>query len=301
MRERDYYDYDEEELRRRHIAELKRKRRLKRKIKKYARFFGAWALVIGLAVLLIVGVVKLAGAIIGAFSGDGEATEITEVHNTDKREQADLSTGEAEADDENSRTSSGGYEKPSYKGLVIIDAGHGGYDGGTSNGDVCEKDVNLDIAYWTKEALELKGYEVYMTRTDDSFVGLSKRATLANEHPEAICFVSIHQNSIDGHSEIRGVEGWTHQREGCEELAAALSAEVSKATGAQDRGVAFRTALVVCRDTKMPAAIVECGYMSNKEECDNLGSTDYQTKIANGIVNGIESFVAEREKASKQQ
>lgn len=298
----DVYDDEGSEYRRRQELlrrrELKRRRRLKRKIKRYARFFGAWAVVLSIVVLLIVGVVKLGGAIVHAVSDDSENVEMAEEsvvkEETDHTVQPDEEAPEIMSYGDSVDPAVYEFAIPGEKGLVIVDAGHGGYDGGADGGGVCEKDINLDIAYWVKEELELRGYSVFMTRTDDNYVGLSKRASLANEHTDAVCLVSIHQNAVPDaeYNYIRGVEGWTHEREGCKELAEALAAGVAEMTGAENRGAAFRKALVVCRDTKMPAAIVECGYMTNSEDLRLLQETDYQVNVARGIANGIDSFVA---------
>ena len=83
------------------------------------------------------------------------------------------------------------------EGLVIVDAGHGGYDGGAEGNGVLEKDVNLEISYKLKDELILRGYNVKMTRSDDSFVGLTQRASIANAQDEPVCLISIHQNSLE--------------------------------------------------------------------------------------------------------
>ena len=273
--------------------EHRRRRRRKKKIKKYVRFFTAWLVVITLAVLLIVGIVKLFGAI---FSRGNDAQEPA----PETEESRDL-VPEKKANEGSPEIMSYGksvdpkvyeYAIPGEKGLIVVDAGHGGYDGGADNNGVFEKDINYDIACWVREELELRGYKVVMTRTDDSFIGLAKRAQIANDEKDALCFVSVHQNSIEGYDYIRGVEAWTHNREGCTELAEALAAGVAEMTDAENRGVSYRNALVVCRDTKMPAAIIECGYLSNPEELELLQQTDYQVNVARGIANGVDAFLA---------
>lgn len=179
---------------------------------------------------------------------------------------------------------------PGSRGLVIIDAGHGGYDGGAVANGVTEKDVNLSIAYWLKDELTRRGYSIYMTRTDDDFVGLTTRANRANAQDNPVCLISVHQNSIDESSSVHGVEAWTYKREGCTELGDAVCDGVSKRTGAQNRGTNYRTNLVVTSKTTMPAVIVECGYLTNPEEAEMLSEDDYQIKIAKGIADGIDTF-----------
>ncbi len=177
--------------------------------------------------------------------------------------------------------------------LIVIDAGHGGYDSGTFNGDIMEKDVNLSIAYYLKQELEARGYTTYLTRTDDTFVGLQKRANLANDQTGAKAMVSIHQNSYDGPemNEISGVEAWTYKRSGCIEFAELLAKHVSEAVDAKNRGVQYRSNLVVTSKTEIPSVIIECGYISNDSECAVLNTADYQKKIAYGIANAVDKFI----------
>lgn len=176
-------------------------------------------------------------------------------------------------------------------GLIIVDAGHGGKDSGTFNDLGLEKDINLEIAYWLKEELEHRGYTVYMTRTDDTYIGLQKRANLANEQNNPLAMVSIHQNSVEDFEEASGVEAWTYDRKGCRELAQCLVDEVSKASGANNRGVFYRTNLVVTSKTTMPSVIVECGYMSNTYDSAKLVDEDYQVSLARGIANALDAFI----------
>lgn len=182
-----------------------------------------------------------------------------------------------------------GIEKGS-KGLVIVDAGHGGFDGGAEDNGVVEKDINLAVSYKLRDELEMRGYSVFLTRPDDEFVGLTQRASLANGLDNPLCLVSIHQNSVDGYDSICGIEAWTYDRHGCTELGDAICECASKTTGAPNRGTSYRTNLVVTSKTIMPAVIIECGYISNEKEANNLNSPDYQEKISIGIADGVEKF-----------
>ena len=181
---------------------------------------------------------------------------------------------------------------PGSKGLVIVDAGHGGYDGGADGNGLLEKDLNLQISYKLKEELELRGYIVKLTRPDDEFVGLTQRASIANSCDNPLCLISIHQNSLDeSEGSASGLESWTYDREGCQELGDAVAEAVSAKTKARNRGTHFRKNLVVTSKTTMPAIIFECGYITDAEEAAKLGSEDYQILIAEGIVDGIDNFV----------
>lgn len=306
------YDLRLDELRkRRRIVEYKKKRRRKQ----LARFFLAWTFVLISAALIIFGVVKLTGAAISLFSGNdtvqGDGNTQLPVNGGGSGSQgSDSADPPVDADNEGTQDGENpgdGNDKTGVKdgqdsaagigvggkGLVIIDAGHGGYDGGTNNGDILEKNMTLDISFLLQTELESRGYSTYMTRTEDVFVGLSKRAELANQYPEALAFISVHINAVEDAPSVNGVEAWTVERGRCGELAALLSAEVAASTGAVDRGEGYKKALVVCRDTTMPAAIIECGYITNEEELANMLDNDYQLLIVEGIANGLEEFLKE--------
>ncbi|MBO4782864.1 MAG: N-acetylmuramoyl-L-alanine amidase [Lachnospiraceae bacterium] len=180
---------------------------------------------------------------------------------------------------------------PGSKGLVIVDAGHGGYDGGAEGNGILEKTINLEISYKLKEELELRGYSVKLTRPYDEFVGLTQRASIANALDDPVCLISIHQNSLDAsEGSASGMESWTYDREGCEDLGIAVAEAAAKKTGAKNRGTHFRKNLVVTSKTTMPAIIFECGYVTDATEAAKLADPAYQSKIAEGIVDGIDNF-----------
>lgn len=180
---------------------------------------------------------------------------------------------------------------PGSRGLVIVDAGHGGYDGGAECNGIIEKDVNLAIANLLRDELVKRGYNVYLTRPDDEFVGLQQRASIANSLQNPKCLISIHQNSVDDYEAVCGLEAWTYNRVGCTELGDLVCEEAAKLTGAANRGTNYRTNLVVTSKTIMPAIIFECGYLSNVSESKLLTSSDYQKLIVKGVANGVDRFV----------
>ena len=139
--------------------------------------------------------------------------------------------------------------------LIVIDAGHGDEDPGSSISNVDEKDLNLQIALKLKSALEEEGYEVMMTRSDDTYLTLTERAEFANE-VEADLFISIHQNSYIDDSTVSGIEVYYNEStktESDEVLAQFIQTELVETTGARDRGIRAYDELVVTRKTEMPA------------------------------------------------
>lgn len=182
------------------------------------------------------------------------------------------------------------------KSLIVIDPGHGGHDVGTqsiSKPRYQEKSLNLVTAQFVKGYLQQLGYQVYMTREDDTFVALEKRAQLANERKPAL-FVSIHYNSAPS-AEAQGVEVFYFQSKDermskSKQLAQAVLKNVIGHTKAKSRGVKHAK-YVVIRDTNMPAILVEGGFVTNEAELQMLKDPTYLKRLAWGVVRGIEEYL----------
>jgi N-acetylmuramoyl-L-alanine amidase len=176
---------------------------------------------------------------------------------------------------------------------IMLDAGHGGSDPGTDGAvaDAWEAPLNLALALQVERDLEDLGYTVLQTRTDDRFVSLGERADYANNVLPYL-FVSVHCNSIED-PKFQGLMTFHHpkSRSG-PRLAALIQEETLKATGAVDKGVR-QANFFVLRETVVPSALVECGCMSNREECLLLLDARYQAKLAQGIARGIDRYVQE--------
>lgn len=187
-------------------------------------------------------------------------------------------------------------ENTSQQKIVVIDAGHGGNDGGAGrdfNGSrVNEKDINLAVAKKTVEILQSNGISVEMTRTGDTYPDLKERSAFANSLNAAI-FVSIHSNSAESVPDANGVEVYYATENNSSgygikssELADKILNAIIANTGANNRKV--KTARhVVTRTCQMPATLVEIGFMTNDAELSNLLNEDYQYKLASGIAEGI--------------
>ena len=184
-------------------------------------------------------------------------------------------------------------EEPQYSALVVLDPGHGGEAEGASYGGVQEKNLNLAIAAQAAKLLEEAGVTVVMTRTDDSYVDLYDRSGLANDM-NADLFVSVHCNANVDHDDATGIytcaysestNGWR--------LAQLLHQTMRSATGADDFGMEERPNLAVLRTSLMPAALVECGFMSTPAELELLVQPEYQAKLARGIADGVLAYLAQ--------
>lgn len=177
--------------------------------------------------------------------------------------------------------------------LVALDAGHGGEDEGSSRGGVLEKTVNMQIVHAVETQLADMGYQVLLIREKDEEISLEERVQTANEAGAHI-YVSVHQNACEEKSSnVSGVEVWYNAEKaenGSKRLAQLIQNDCVLYTQAKDRGLVEDESLVVIRETKMPACLVETGFLSNTAERELLVKPEYQQRIAEGIVSGIDLY-----------
>ncbi|MBN2479319.1 MAG: N-acetylmuramoyl-L-alanine amidase [Parachlamydiales bacterium] len=181
--------------------------------------------------------------------------------------------------------------------VIVIDAGHGGLDKGAKikTPYIEEKKACLTTALITKKYLEQKGYKVILTRSKDYFVPPKKRADIANDL-KAELFVSIHFNSCPNKA-AHGVEVFYFnskedptRTKHSKNLAHSALSYVCQKTNAKVRSVK-KADFCVIRETKMPAILVEGGFITNAKERENLRKKEYLEKISLGIAEGIENFI----------
>ncbi len=177
--------------------------------------------------------------------------------------------------------------------LIVIDPGHGGKDPGAIGKltGVYEKTLALKSSLMLKKELEKEGFKVYMTRSTDEYISLYERANMANEL-DADLFVSVHINAHTN-SDANGVEvlysPYTTQHSDL--LAKAIQKYLVKDLGATNRGIVPRPNLIVIRETKMAAALVELGFLSNKREEELLQQDWYMDKAVKAVKKGILEFL----------
>ncbi len=174
--------------------------------------------------------------------------------------------------------------------LVALDPGHGGSASGAAYGGVLEKNVNLAITLRVKAFLEAKGCRVVLTRDHDSAVGLYERCGIANAAGAEV-FVSVHANAAPGDPTFQGT--YTYYYPGSTGGAARAPRSHSRtasSAGSIDRGTLSEN-FVVVRETRMPAALVETGFMTSREELEKLTDPAYQDRLAWGIAAGIEDYL----------
>lgn len=182
--------------------------------------------------------------------------------------------------------------------VVVIDAGHGGFDrGGIPGQRVAEKTMTLDVAQRLKSVLTAYGYRVVMTRDSDVFVPLGTRVAIANSYRNAI-FVCIHFNAARRGS-ASGIETYFYSSQSLP-LASAIHYYVAGGAPSSNRGVR-RRGFYVLRKTTVPSVLVECGFLTNATEANYAQSADYRQKLAEEIGRGVRerSLVASTSAANR--
>lgn len=182
-----------------------------------------------------------------------------------------------------------------YDKVIAIDAGHGGGAPGAIKQGIMEKDFNLAIVKELKELLDKndRNIGVYYTRTEDVNPTFEQRAQLGGK-AGANLFISVHSNStVDGmmsgyngtevmYDELKSEEGFSSKR-----LAQICLEEITASMGSKDNGVTYGNSIYIIRNSEVPVALIEVGFMTNQQELDNLTSPGYQRKAAQGIYNAI--------------
>jgi len=170
---------------------------------------------------------------------------------------------------------------------IVLDPGHGGGDNGTTGGNgTLEKELTLRTALLLYDKLKASGANVYLTRSNDSFIPLPSRVGAAAAH-NADAFISLHYDSNLDRS-VRGMTGYYYhifQKP----LAETLFASTVGQTKLNDRGVRIGDFHVI-RENSQKAVLMELGYLSNPEEEMTLNSSRFQENAASGLYNGLARF-----------
>ena len=190
--------------------------------------------------------------------------------------------------------------------VIVLDAGHGGEDGGaTGTNGVLEKDLNLQIARDLAALLRLAGYEVVETRTEDQLLcepetkkGHRKQRDLENRlavtaQYENCILVSIHMNTFPNQS-CEGTQVWYSQsNEASAELARAVQERVKAVLQPQNHRKikAATSGIYLLRHAEIPAILVECGFLSTPAECERLCDPAYQSALVTVLFSSISEKV----------
>jgi N-acetylmuramoyl-L-alanine amidase len=176
---------------------------------------------------------------------------------------------------------------------VVLDAGHGGIDKGANFGDIYEKDLTLRIANYASEELKFRGFKVTQTRDADKLLSLKEVGSVVNS-ALADVFVSIHINE-NKVSKYKGISTYYYSPNGYQKndrvkFAKILQSEMVRSGDWQDRGI-LRQDLAVLRYSKIPCALVECGFLSNSEDRNRLVQDEVLKNLAVNIANGISVYL----------
>ncbi|MBQ7295005.1 MAG: N-acetylmuramoyl-L-alanine amidase [Clostridia bacterium] len=191
--------------------------------------------------------------------------------------------------------------------VIIVDAGHGGADGGAqSSAGILEKDINLAVAKKVGNILSLMGYRVVYTREKDSIDYPDECATIKQKkvwdthdrmsviekYPDGI-FLSIHQNYFTESIYSGAQVFYSGNNAESEAIAKSIQkAIVSDIQPENERQVKQSgTEIYLLYHAKIPAVMVECGFLSNEKEAMLLSDNSYQTKMAISIVRGITEYI----------
>ena len=182
---------------------------------------------------------------------------------------------------------------------IVLDAGHGGEDGGASDAKGrCEKEINLAVAKKVRDYLTANGVSVIMTREDDVMLydkspnesgskkrrDLEGRASVCNQTKTPV-FVSIHMNSFP-QAQYHGLQVWYGTKNGTSKvLAEAIQAQIkANLQPENERAVkAATSSIYLLSNLDCPAVLVECGFLSNPEEAERLQDEEYQNALAKEI------------------
>ncbi|RNF39361.1 N-acetylmuramoyl-L-alanine amidase [Planococcus salinus] len=176
---------------------------------------------------------------------------------------------------------------------IVIDAGHGPETAGKRSPDGKLKEFHFTsrVAEEVKKQLAFSGHTVIFSHQARMDVPLHERTRLANRL-KADLFVSIHANAYGtSFNSVNGIETFTYTKPqaATKKVAGFIHSSLLLATGRQDRGVK-QANFAVLRDTVMPAVLVECGFMTHRQESELLKSAAYQKRCAKAIAFGVNCY-----------
>ncbi len=188
------------------------------------------------------------------------------------------------------------------KSIIVIDAGHGGEDcGAIGANNIYEKDLNMAISMKLGDYLRAAGYDVIYTRTEDCLLyteeqnikgmrkiyDLKNRVEIANSFSNAL-FISIHMNSF-GSTDCSGLQVYySTQIENAKTAATKIQESVISRLQPQNRrSIKKGDDIYILENATVPAILIECGFISNPEECKKLSEKEYQKELSFAILCGI--------------
>ena len=187
--------------------------------------------------------------------------------------------------------------------VVVVDAGHGGEDGGAvSSGGVEESQINLELGLRVNDLLRFCGQKTVMTREDDRSIhsdgantirekkssDLRNRVAIVNAAEHGV-LLSIHQNSLPSSPQTHGAQAFWNGQEGAQALAEAVQAALNTAINSErpKEAKAMGSSVYLMKNAQAPGVLVECGFLSNEAETTRLQDDSYQRRLAAAMTAGL--------------
>lgn len=194
--------------------------------------------------------------------------------------------------------------------VLVIDPGHGGMDGGAVSADgTAEAQINLAIGLKIEEIARFAGVSTEMTRREDVSIhdpetttvraqkasDLKNRTELANSVAGGV-LISVHQNSLPQVPSVCGAQVFYSASSGSQELAEAVQSALNQALNPKPKEPKLAgSGVYLLQKAQVPAILVECGFLSNPQETDQLKSSAYQTELAVTIVSAALAHLSGRQ------
>jgi N-acetylmuramoyl-L-alanine amidase len=208
------------------------------------------------------------------------------------------------------QTSSMTSAQPDKSKVIVLDAGHGGLDGGCSTADgVPEKGINLNILLDLRDMLRAEGYQVEVTRDTDKSIhdkgvegianqkssDMDNRLAIFNKYPDALCF-SIHQNQYTDPKYSGAQMFYSESNDQSEYMAQILQKKFVQYIQPDNKREIKKCGkeLFLCYFSKNPTVMIECGFLSNAQDAENLKTEEYQKKVAFTIFSAINEYMANK-------
>ena len=183
--------------------------------------------------------------------------------------------------------------------VIVVDAGHGGFDGGASSVGLHEKDFNLSLARLLSERLTEEGATVIMCRKTDVFIPLTTRADIANKS-HADFFISCHINDTGGSGNMSG--GITFHHKGnviSKVLAECIQQQIGSVSGIPSLGawsdgkIYSQGGFSVLRNIKMVGVLIEFGFINNEHDRKRIVSSQFQDAVTRAVVRGLKVYLGD--------
>lgn len=193
---------------------------------------------------------------------------------------------------------------------IVLDAGHGGEDGGAVSPEgVTESGLNLSIVYRLRDVFLFLGRETLLTRSTEEAIyapeaqtlrekkrsDLENRVALVNAQPRPV-LISIHQNSLPAHPSVRGAQVFCNAVEPAAALSQAVQAALNRSVNPDNEKAAkaIDSSIYLMKNVHCPAILVECGFLSNAADTQLLMTRQHQLKLALSIAAGFLQYDTER-------